>query len=320
MNEQDTSSTIRIPPMNVFHEKSDEPGIEFVQHIPSFTFKETDPLALGNDVHEVHGGNYLAYTQSGLPLAYLFLDPTEEKKDEHIANLRPVAAKYKGKVNFVWADAIKFGDHAKALNLTEIKWPGFVLHDFSKALKYPISQSQELTTEKIDDWVSKYLDGQLQPVLRSEAIPAEQTEAVYTVVGKTFDEVVLDDSKDVFIEFYAPWCGHCKHLKPIWDSLGERYANIKDKLLIAKMDATENDLPSSVDFRVAVFPTLKFKPASSKEFLDFNGDHSLESLTEFIEEHAKNRLGYDPAAEVSGASSTASHDATSELRDAHDEL
>ncbi len=56
------------------------------------------------------------------------------------------------------------------------------------------------------------------------------------------------------------------------------------------MDATENDLPPSVDFRVSGFPTLKFKPAGGKVFVDYNGDRSLESLIEFIEAQAKNSL------------------------------
>lgn len=60
--------------------------------------------------------------------------------------------------------------------------------------------------------------------------------------------------------------------------------------LSAKMEATENDLPPSVPFRVAGFPTLKFKPAGSREFLDYDGDRSLESLVAFVEENAKNSL------------------------------
>lgn len=42
------------------------------------------------------------------------------------------------------------------------------------------------------------------------------------VVGETFDEIVNDESKDVLIEFYAPWCGHCKNLEPIYKELGEK--------------------------------------------------------------------------------------------------
>ena len=58
----------------------------------------------------------------------------------------------------------------------------------------------------------------------------------------------------------------------------------------AKMEAQENDLPPSVSFRISGFPTIKFKPAGSRGFIDYEGDRSLESLISFIEEHAKNSL------------------------------
>ena len=45
------------------------------------------------------------------------------------------------------------------------------------------------------------------------------------VVGETFDEIVNDPTKDVLIEFYAPWCGHCKNLEPIYRELGEKVGN-----------------------------------------------------------------------------------------------
>jgi protein disulfide-isomerase A1 len=101
-------------------------------------------------------------------------------------------------------------------------------------------------------------------------------------------------------------CGHCKRLKPIWDTLGEHYAAVKDRLIMyvvflpsrsiphgsrsAKFDAPENDLSSAVPFRVAGFPTLKFKPAGTKDWIDYDGDRSLESLISFVDEHAVNSL------------------------------
>ena len=85
------------------------------------------------------------------------------------------------------------------------------------------------------------------------------------VVGKNFDEVVNDDSKDVLIEFYAPWCGHCKTLAPKYEELGKKVSSCHIRashdfllfpqfendpnIVIAKMDATANDYPSTYEAR-----------------------------------------------------------------------
>lgn len=42
------------------------------------------------------------------------------------------------------------------------------------------------------------------------------------MVAENFDEIVNDENKDVLIEFYAPWCGHCKNLEPKYKELGEK--------------------------------------------------------------------------------------------------
>ncbi|KAJ6539389.1 thioredoxin-like domain-containing protein [Mycena capillaripes] len=241
-------------------------------------------------IAEVSSENYATYAQSHKPLAYLFLDPSSEHKDAEIALIKPIASKYKSKMNFVWIDAIKFGDHAKALNLAEVKWPSFVIQDVQKQLKFPYDQSKDVEAEGVESWVKQYLDGELKPQLKSEPIPETQDENVYNLVGKEFDQIVFDDSKDVFIEFYASWCGHCKRLKPTWDSLGDHYAPLKKTLTIAKMEAQENDLPPSAPFSIAGFPTIKFKKAGTREFIDYEGDRSYESLVSFLEEHAVHSL------------------------------
>ena len=59
----------------------------------------------------------------------------------------------------------------------------------------------------------------------------------------------------------APWCGHCKELAPIWDELGEHFADTQD-LTIAKIDATNNELPS---VEVHGYPNLKFITKDTNE-------------------------------------------------------
>lgn len=156
-------------------------------------------------IAEVAAENYMSYAQSGKPLAYLFIDPTSENKDKHIEQVRTVALEHKSKINFVWIDAIKFGDHAKALNLPESVWPSFVIQDLGNQLKFPVNQETEITTAVVKDWVESFIAGTLEPTLKSQPVPETQDEAVFTLVGKEFDEVVSHSDKHIFVEFYATW-------------------------------------------------------------------------------------------------------------------
>ncbi|KAF8528674.1 thioredoxin-like domain-containing protein [Gautieria morchelliformis] len=313
------------PPALVLYRKFDDPKVEYpTSLVASLTVEDIETFIKDNSmplVDEVGADNYQFYAESGLPLAYLFLDPATNNPEEHVANLRPLAKAHKGKLNFVWIDATKFSEHAKALNIQEPKWPAFVIQDLSQQLKYPLEQNEDVTASRVAAWVQRYLAGDLKPQLKSQSVPESQDESVFTLVSNQFDDVVFNDDKDVFVEFYAPWCGHCKRLKPIWDTLGDRYAAIKDRITIAKMDATENDVPPSAPFRVSGFPTLKFKPAGSREFVDYDGDRSLESLIEFVEKQAKNPL--DPQTPFKGKSTStkvAATEAAAPTELEHDEL
>jgi len=306
------------PPSIVLYRAFDDPVSVYPHPVTSATVEEIESWIKGLSIpviDEVNAENYMTYAQSGKPLAYLFVDPTSETKNEFIERVRPIAVEYKAKVNFVWIDAIKFSDHAKALNLPESVWPSLVIQDLENQLKYPVDQNTEITTAVVKDWVESFVAGKLEPTLKSQPIPETQDEAVYNLVGKEFDKVVLQNDKHVFVEFFAPWCGHCKRLKPIWDSLGEHYAAAKDHVVIAKMDATENDLPPSVSFRVTSFPTLKFKLAGSDDWLDYDGDRTLESLIAFVDEHAK-----IPAKAAAGNESAPSQPAVEFHDQTHDEL
>jgi len=91
----------------------------------------------------------------------------------------------------------------------------------------------------------------------------------------------------------------------------EKFANSKDQIMIAKMDANDNDVPPAAGFRIQGFPTIKFKKAGTKEFIDYEGDRSLESFLEFIESNSVNGAKPDAAPKASPAATDAGH---------HDEL
>jgi len=276
------------PPAVVMYKTFDEgrndlEGAVSAESLYEFAKEHSVPL-----LDEISPDNFATYAEAGIPLAYVFVPSTDPKRAEIVKALEPVAREHKGKVNFVWIDAVKFADHAKSLNLQEPTWPAFAIQSIQEMTKFPLDQSKEVNHDNVAAFVADFVAGKVKPSVKSQKAPV-QDQPVHVLVADEFDEVTSDD-KDVLVEFYAPWCGHCKKLAPIYDTLGERYSNVKDKLVIAKFDATENDVPSSAGFRVTGFPTIKFKAAGSGEWVSYEGDRSLESFVEFLEANATNDI------------------------------
>ncbi|KAE8681945.1 putative protein disulfide-isomerase A6 [Hibiscus syriacus] len=97
-----------------------------------------------------------------------------------------------------------------------------------------------------------------------------------------FDEVVLDETKDVLIEFYAPWCGHCKKLAPTYEKVATAFKREED-VIIANLDADKyGDLAEK--YGVSGFPTLKFFPKGNKAGEEYTGDTDLDAFVAFINE------------------------------------
>ena len=76
--------------------------------------------------------------------------------------------------------------------------------------------------------------------MTSEPVPAEQGDNK-KLVAKNFKELVMDSDSDVFIKFYAPWCGHCKAMAPAWEELATEFKD-DSSIIIGDFDATANDI------------------------------------------------------------------------------
>jgi len=101
---------------------------------------------------------------------------------------------------------------------------------------------------------------------------------VAELTPETFDDAIKD--KGAFVEFYAPWCGHCKNLAPAYDIVGESFSKVKD-VVVAKVDAdAHKELGSR--FGVSGFPTLKWFPKGSSTPEDYSGGRTAEDIITFI--------------------------------------
>ena len=152
-----------------------------------------------------------------------------------------------------------------------------------------------LSADDIGKFVKDFKAGSLKPHLKSAARPeADTVEGLTTLVGSSWDEIVGDASKDVLVKYYAPWCGHCKALAPVWDELAKATESIDD-LIIAKFDATENEV-AGLDIRG--YPTLKFYPKDNKAGVDYSGDRALEDFKAWLGSNSSAYKAAAPAGEA----------------------
>lgn len=142
----------------------------------------------------------------------------------------------------------------------------------------------------MERFLQNYFDGTLKPYLKSEPIPenndgpvkvrplGQSSEILFVlskfltkclitrvvslqvVVAENFDSIVNDDSKDVLIEFYAPWCGHCKSLEPKYKELGEKVIHLQTSNL-------ESFINSNVKFNLQSKSNITSSPSVSVVYL-----------------------------------------------------
>ena len=84
--------------------------------------------------------------------------------------------------------------------------------------------------------------------------------------------------KTVFVKFFAPWCGHCKAMKPAWDTLMSDFEG-SDSVLVADVDCIGDGKELCNEVGVQGFPTIKFGNPSNLE--DYKGGRDVDSLKKF---------------------------------------
>lgn len=139
-------------------------------------------------------------------------------------------------------------------------------------MKYTFpSAVAEINTESIQAFIDDFNAGKLTAFQKSEPVPETNDGPVKKIVGTQWNEIVGDSTKDVFVKYYAPWCGHCKSLAPIWTELGEYVAGLDD-VVIAEMDSTLNEVQGVA---IRGFPTLIYYPKDNKEGVNYEGGREL---------------------------------------------
>jgi len=198
-----------------------------------------------------------------------------------------VAKKFRGEITFAIANRVDYSRQMSDWSLPEVKDAIHAVGQDAKGQHFRMIDGYEkFDVANLEKFANEFKDGSLKPYIKSEPIPESNDGPVKVVVGENFDEIVNDPTKDVLIEFYAPWCGHCKTLEPKFNELGEKFAGSKD-IVIAKMDATANGVPPPYD--VTGFPTLYWAPMGSKDSpKKYQGGREVSDFVDYIKSEATN--------------------------------
>uniref|UniRef100_A0A8C8C330 protein disulfide-isomerase n=1 Tax=Oncorhynchus tshawytscha TaxID=74940 RepID=A0A8C8C330_ONCTS len=156
----------------------------------------------------------------------------------------------------------------------------FVTIRTQQGFKYTMREEFTRDGKSLERFLEDYFAGRLKRYIKSEPIPEKNKGPVKVVVAESFEEIVNEPEKDVLIEFYAPWCGHCKSLEPKYKELAEQLYS-DPNIVIAKMDATANDVPQGFD--VQGFPTIYFAQAGKKDQPKrYEGAHEVKDFIKYL--------------------------------------
>lgn len=228
-------------PAVVLHRNFEEPKVVYSGEFTAPLIATWAARNLLPTLGEISGETFPNYVAAELSvLGYLFVDPNEESTAVFLKEVEPKLVAYKDDFRVAWINNNKYAQQATRLGLST-KIPSLALDNHVEGVRFVFPDDQVMTPESLAEWFAQYKAGEIKPFVKSEPVPESNEGPVKIVVANNFKDIVYDTTKDVLVEFYAPWCGHCKNLAPVWEELGSLFADTPS-VVVAKIDATANDV------------------------------------------------------------------------------
>lgn len=270
-----------------YNEKYDKPkarypgkSITSAEALETFIYSKALPL-----VGEINAQLAPAYLKRQLPIFTLFTKIDYDRNPKGftyvINRARKVATEHKGKFLFAIGDSSNGMDKtygyteeekARSVNVGILDGDMFYKMDTDFSLDTLKAFVAAFEAEALTGTVKKISSG-------GEDGDDDSEDFVVHLNAGNFQQEVVDSTADVLLEFYAPWCGHCKHLKPEFKVVAETFKDDAG-ITVAAFDATASDVPPGYD--VQGYPTLFFLPADTKTPVSYEGGREAPDMIDFL--------------------------------------
>ena len=247
------------------------------------------------------------YESSSLPTLIFFsdIDAVKDPKAYQYLHNRAVkvAEAYIGKLLVALA---RTSDHVRSLTVdyglrdlvhAKTNTVGVGIRHGNK--RWTLGLDQPFSLAHVEQFVQDYQKGALgqgRQAMRStkamsesevDALNASRVEPV-AVTEENFETVVRNSIKHTLIEFYAPWCGHCRALAPEYAQVAKHYASHQN-VVIAAMDADTHRPPQGQGFDISGYPTIMLLRAGDSHPIPYQGEREAADIIVWMEDqlHSK---------------------------------
>ncbi|XP_042498216.1 protein disulfide isomerase-like 1-6 isoform X2 [Macadamia integrifolia] len=229
--------------------------------------------------------NSVRVFSSPVKLQVFIFASTDELKN-HKDLLQDVARKFKSKqIMFLFVDIAEENLAKPFLSLFGLEESQeTIVTAFDNKISSKYLLESDLTMSSLEEFCSRLLQGTQPPYFKSEAIPDNKGKTIQTVVGRTFDDIVLRSPQNIFLEVHTPWCIDCEKTSKQIEKLAKHFKGL-NSLIFARIDASTNEHPK---LQITGYPALLFYPSTDKSNpIKLPAKSSLKDLAAFINNNVK---------------------------------
>lgn len=272
----------------VLFKKFDEKKVVFegpldTQSIRDFISENSLPVVI--EFNHENAQKMFKRPNDGKSHLLVFHNKSGENYEEEMAMMAKIGKEFKLQDLLVTSVDVVEEDHRRMMEFLGVRhrinndtFPSMrivTMRDSEPPTRYR-PEDTSVTEENLRYFVTEYLGGRVDRDYFREPLPADwDTKPVKYLTAVNFKEMVKEGGRPSLVMWYAPWCGHCKTMMPVLEKLGDKFPD----LLVAKIDATVNEIPSVPS--VHSFPTIKLYREDGTE-AEYNGERTVEGVGKFV--------------------------------------